>query len=113
MITHLLNRTVDVWREETEPDGSGGWTTEWVRVLEGAATRIAQPTPEERFVAMQAGANLDARAYFGSGVEVHRGDELRDSDETYRVTSTIYPSTPGVYVRADCERIQRAEGGPS
>ena len=110
MIGHLLNRSVDVWREERTPDGSGGWFTEWVRVHEDVPMRIAQPSAEERVVAMQAGARLDGRAYFRHSVDVQRGDELRSGDVVHRVVATVGPSSPGVYRRADVERVQHAEG---
>ena len=109
MIGHLLNRTVTVWREERTETGSGGWTTEWVD-KGSRKVRVSQPSAAERLVADRAGAALDAHVYAAHDADIGRGDQLRSSGETYRVTATISPSVPGVYLRADCEHIQTQKG---
>ncbi len=107
----MLNRSVEVYRETRTPDGSGGHAVVWALVSTEAA-RIAQPSTAERVVALQAGAAWDARVYVRPDADVRRGDRLQGDGETYRVDSTVRPSTASVYLRADCERIQVQGAAP-
>lgn len=110
MISHLLNRELQLWRVQSESDGSGGQVDTWVH-QDTRARRVSQPGASERLLAEQAGAALDAQIYGAADDGMRRGDELRDAStgEVWRVTGTVGPSVPGVYRRADCELIQ-AEG---
>jgi hypothetical protein len=108
MISHLLNRTLEVWRPATVDDGAGGQQTTRYQAGHEPA-RLSQPSAAERTAAQQAGATLTQVIYFAAGADVMRGDELRADGEVYRVLATVVPSEPA-YLRADCERTQ-AEGG--
>lgn len=107
MIAHLMNRTMDVFRERLSSDGAGGSVSSWERV-DTVQVRVSQPTTAERVTAQQAGSELSARVYLDPRTDVRRGDELRTVSEveTYRVVSLVRPSV-AVYLRADCERVQR------
>lgn len=107
-IGHRLNRSLRHWRIEREPNGSGGWVTTWVD-RGPVRCRVSQPTAAERLLAQQAGAAHTQPVYLAPDTDVRRGDELRDTGETWRVTATFYPSVR-VYVRADCELIETDEG---
>lgn len=107
-IEHWLNRTLQVWRPATAPDGAGGQAVTYVRQPADVAAKVDQPTAAERMLAAQAGATLAHPVYLLPGADVRRGDELRGDGEVLRVVSTSGPSTPR-YLKADCELIE-AEG---
>lgn len=109
-IGHLLNRSVEVWREATVPDGAGGQQTTRVQVAT-LPVRISQPTAGERVLADAAGADLTHQVYLDPGADVARGDELRDPDgRVLEVLAVIGPSATK-YMRADCQQRQ-TQGGP-
>lgn len=105
MITHLLNRQLEVWRYSTVDDGMGGRTGTWWHAATVAARR-SQPTATERQVAQQSGAHTTDVVYLQHDADVARGDELRDGGEVLAVLATLAPSKPA-YLRADCQSRQR------
>lgn len=107
MIGNLLNRSVEVYREQRSPDGAGGSVASWEHVATVRA-RVSQPTAAERVAAQQAGSELSARVYLDAHTDVRRGDEVRtpSGTEVYRVVSLARPSI-AAYLAADCERVQR------
>lgn len=104
-IDHWLNRTLQVWRPETTPDGAGGQHVTYVRQPEDVAAKVDQPTTTERLLAQQAGSEHTHTVYLSPAADVRRGDELRGDGQVLRVLATITPSTPR-YLRADCQLIQ-------
>lgn len=108
-ITHLLNRTLEVWRTSRVPDGLGGWTTTKVRQPDDVAAKVDQPTASERMLAQQAGSEHSHNVYLLSTAAVLRGDELRGEGQEFRVLAVVEPSGP-VYRKAECQLIQK-EGG--
>lgn len=114
MIGHLLNRTLDVWRPETVPDGSGGQTVTYTQVG-SVRVQVNQPTVEERLLAQQAGANLSHIIHALPGVDVVRGDELDGAlpsdvpdGSRLRVVSAVSNSR-STYTRIEAE-ITQIEG---
>jgi SPP1 family predicted phage head-tail adaptor len=103
-IERWLNRTLEVWRPTTVPDGSGGQVVTLVQVGEVRA-KVDQPSAAERLVAAQAGAEQTRPVYLLPATDVRRGDELRDGSLILRVVATVTPSTPD-YLRADCTWTQ-------
>ena len=99
-----LNRRLEHYRREEEPDGSGGVMTDWVR-LGSVRARVSQPTAAERVAAQQAGAEHTQPVYVQPRADVRRGDELRGAEGAWRVTAVFRPSEP-VYLRADCKLTQ-------
>lgn len=114
MISHLLNRTLDVWRPETAPDGAGGQTVTYAQIGH-VRVQANQPTTEERLLAQQAGVNLSHIVHARFGVDVARGDEL-DGDlpsdvaagRRLRVISAVSNSRQ-TYTRIEAE-ITQTEG---
>lgn len=111
MIGHLLNRTVTVHRPQTTPDDVGGYTVAYVEVGEIRA-QVNQPTPAERQLAAQFGANLSHVVHALYGEDVRRGDELGGelpSDvpvgSRLRVISAVSDSR-STYTRVECEITQ-------
>jgi hypothetical protein len=105
-VTHLLNGTLDVYRRTETDDGQGG-TDYTYGVLELARkVRLVQASAREQFEAEQAGASLTHKVYQNHNDDIQRGDEYRSGSTQYRVMNVVEPSTPGVYLRADVERIQ-------
>lgn len=104
-ITHLLNRTLEVWRTTTVSDGAGGQETLLVRQVDVAA-KVDQPSASERMLAVQAGSEHTHSVYLEPTAGVLRGDELRGDGQTFRVLAVVQPSTP-VYSKADCQLIQQ------
>lgn len=101
---HELNRTLAVWRPDTEPDGAGGQDVDLVQVGTVRA-RISQPSAAEQVAAMQAGAVHTQAIYLLPDADVRRGDQLRGDGQVFRVKATFSPSAP-VYLRADVELIE-------
>lgn len=109
MIGPLLNEVLTVYRATFEDDGRGG-RTKTVAVWGTVRARISQPTAEERTVAAQEGATLDAIVHvpYGSGVE--RGDEIEDVGPRHlRVLSAVHDSSR-TYDRLMCQVIQGGHG---
>lgn len=110
-----LNRTLEVRRPTTVPDGYGGQTT--TLVLQGTVrAKVDQPSPTERLVAAQTTSRHSHNVYLQPGADVRRGDELHGTDphgttQVFRVQAVVQPSAP-VYSKALVELIQ-AEGEPS
>lgn len=113
-IGHLLNREVEIWRTQREPDGAGGWvqTRVFSHRLEA---RISRASVRERAFArsevgdMQGAAELTHILYFDDGSDILRGDRVRDpafNDEEYRVIGTQRATNPDVYIRAEAELLQ-------
>jgi SPP1 family predicted phage head-tail adaptor len=104
-ITHLLNRTLEVWRIAREPNGSGGYRTTPVRQADVAA-KVDQPSASERLLAMQGGTEHTHSVYLQPTADVRRGDQLRGDGQTFQVLSVVQPSTP-IYSKAECQLIER------
>lgn len=113
MIGHWLNRTLQVWRPATTPDGTGGQTVTWAQSGTVAA-KVDQPSTSERMLAQQAGSEHTHNIYLHPAAvpAVRRGDELRDpgTGEAWRITSVVHPSTAR-YHKASGVLIQ-SEGEP-
>ena len=104
MISHWLNRTLQVCRPATSGDGTGGQQVIYVQQADVRA-KVDQPTTAERMLAQQAGARHTHTVYLLPTADVRRGDELRGGGQVLRVLATSTPSTPR-YLRAECELIQ-------
>ncbi|HEY5836179.1 phage head completion protein [Streptomyces sp.] len=105
-IGHLLNRTLEVWRELGEDDGYGGRRT--VRSLAGQVpAKVDQPSAAERTLAQQSGSEHTHTVYLLPDADVARGDQLSGDGDTFRVLSTVTPSAPA-YLKAECALIQAA-----
>lgn len=104
MISHLLNRTLQVWRPVTSPDGTGGQDVTYTPVGEVAA-KVDQPTATERQAAGQWAAEHSHTVYFRAGADVARGDQLRGDGQRFRVLATLEPSR-GTYLKAPVELLQ-------
>lgn len=105
MIGHWLNRTLQVWRPHTAPDGAGGQTVTYVRHPADVRAKTDQASAAERILAQQAGSVHTHSVYLPPGADVARGDELRGDGQTLRVLSTVQPSSTR-YLKADCELTQ-------
>ncbi|GGZ27993.1 phage head completion protein [Streptomyces nitrosporeus] len=106
-ITHLLNRTLEVWRTTTVPDGAGGEETTLVRQADVPA-KVDLPAASDRLLAQQAGAAHTHDIYLLPGADVRRGDELRGGGQVFRVGYVVEPSAP-VYRKAQAELKQRGD----
>ncbi|MFJ9382024.1 head-tail adaptor protein [Streptomyces sp. NPDC101455] len=106
-ITHLLNRTLEVWRPVSSPDGYGGQTIALALQPAPVAAKVDQPSASERLVAAQMRSDHSHDIYLQPSADVRRGDELRDADtgEQWRVLAVVAPSTP-VYRKAQAQLIQ-------
>lgn len=105
MIGRWLNRTLQVWREITAPDGAGGQISTWV--LQGEVrAKVDQPSATDRMLAQQTGSKHTHSVYLLPSADVQRGDQLRGAGQTFTVHAALQPSGPR-YTRADCELIQR------
>ncbi|MER5892396.1 head-tail adaptor protein [Streptomyces sp. NPDC001876] len=101
-----LNRTVEVWRMTTTPDGGGGQSQGWA-LASTPRGRRSQPTARERQAADQSEARLDFTWYFSPTADVRRGDELRETTgAVHKVFAIFEPSVDGTYLRADCTTRQ-------
>ncbi|MDX2623850.1 phage head closure protein [Streptomyces sp. WI03-5b] len=100
-----LNRTLQVWRQTTTPDGAGGQVSTWVMQGEVRA-KVDQPSAADRMLAQQAGSNHTHSVYLLATADVQRGDQLRAAGQTLTVHAALQPSGPR-YTRADCELTQR------
>lgn len=105
-IRHLLTWQVEVWRPTTTSDGSGGWTTTWVRIAAAQRTRLSQPYAYANETGAQSGADVTYHVYLEPSADVRRGDEIRTRDgQVLEVTAVVGPSVP-MYLRADCTARQ-------
>jgi hypothetical protein len=105
-ISHLLNRTLDVWRPAASDDGYGGRPT--VPIQQGEVrAKVDQAATSERALGPSAGSPHTHDIYLEPTADVLRGDQLRGDGDTFRVISTVTPSTPA-YLKAECEQIQPA-----
>jgi SPP1 family predicted phage head-tail adaptor len=100
----LLNRSLDVARETSAPDGMGGTTTTLATVGTVAA-KVDQPSTAEQQVAAQSGSRHTHNAYFAPTADVRRGDTLTGDGDTFDVLSVVEPSEP-IYRKAQLELIQ-------
>jgi SPP1 family predicted phage head-tail adaptor len=107
-ISHQLTRTLDVWRPETAPDGSGGQTVTLTQVGEVWA-KVDQPSAEERAVGQQWGAEHSHNIFLDPDADVRRGDELRGDGQTFRVLATVQPSRP-IYRKCPASELTQIEG---
>ncbi|GAA0989236.1 head-tail adaptor protein [Nocardiopsis tropica] len=105
---HLMNTSVTVWRVVLADDGGGGQTEAWAPQGEQPA-RLSQPTARQREVGDQENAHLTHVVYLRPGVDVRRGDQLRQPGLRLEVVAVFEPSVRGTYLRADCTSRQ-AEG---
>ena len=104
-ITHLLNRTLEVWRTVATSDGAGGQDTTLVRQADVAA-KVDQPSASVRMLAAAAGSEHTHDVYLLPSADVRRGDELRDDGQTFHVLSVVQPSAP-IYSKAECHLFQK------
>jgi head-tail adaptor len=105
MIGHLLNTDLTVYRASFTADGRGGRTKAMASVGTIRAM-VAQPSDQERQVAEQFGARLDALVYTAFGADVNRGDELDDGGaRRWRVISKEINSR-STYERLHCTEVQ-------
>uniref|UniRef100_UPI0015F02740 phage head completion protein n=1 Tax=Streptomyces phytophilus TaxID=722715 RepID=UPI0015F02740 len=98
-VGHWLNRTLQVWRPSTEPDGAGGQKVTYVRQPVDVRAKVDQPAAVEHIEAGKGGAEHTHPVYLDPAADVRRGDELRGTDgrgtaQRLRVVSTVTPSTP-------------------
>lgn len=107
MILDLLNRTLEVWRSTSTPDGSGG-TTEAFGQVDTVAAKVDQPSTQEQLVAAQSGSRHTHNIFVLPTADVRRGDELRSDGQAFTVESVIEPSEP-VYRKCQAELIQSEE----
>ncbi|WP_431772185.1 phage head closure protein [Streptomyces cucumeris] len=108
-VAHLLNTSVEVWREVKVSDGGGGSSTSRQKVATLRA-RASQPSARERQAADQSGAELTHIYYFAPGGDVRRRDELRRGGQVLTVIAVYEPSVSGTYLRADCSARQPTTG---
>ena len=111
-ITHLLNRTLEVRRRVSAPDGYGGQTSSLALQPAPVAAKVDQPSASDRLLAAQTSSKHSHDIYLQPSADVRRGDELRDAgtDERWLVLAVVAPSTP-VYRKAQAQLIQ-GEGEP-
>jgi hypothetical protein len=107
MIRHLLNASVDVYRSTYTDDGQGGRTSSVAKVGAERA-RIAQPTAQERAIAAELGAVLEAVVHFELAADVQRGDELDDGGARRLRVQSVVSDSSRTYKRAECQRIEGA-----
>lgn len=105
MISHLLNRRLQVWRAFTSDDGAGGQTVTWNQIST-AKFRMSQPSAREREVAAAEEAELTHVLHTKPKVDVARGDELHDGNGmALEVMATMVPSK-SAYLRVECRSEQ-------
>lgn len=111
-ITHLLNRTLEVRRPVSAPDGYGGQTATLALQPDPVAAKVDQPSASDRLLAAQTTSKHSHDIYLQPFADVRRGDQLRDAgtDEQWLVLAVVAPSTP-VYHKAQAQLIQ-GEGEP-
>ncbi|MCY0919608.1 MULTISPECIES: phage head closure protein [unclassified Streptomyces] len=104
MIGRWLNRTLQVWRPSTAPDGLGGQiVTRQQR--DDVRAKVDQPSASERLLAAQAGSEHTHTVYLAPSADVARGDHLHGRGQVLRVLAVIEPSSTR-YRRAECELVQ-------
>ena len=109
-------RTLNVWREMSIPDGSGGQTV--LFVLEGPDLfKVVQSTAEERIAAQQSGGEHTHNIYAEPDVDVRRTDRLAPAGVNpnntlgyYRILGTATDDV-GSYDYAKW-KAERVEAGP-
>jgi head-tail adaptor len=104
-----LNRTLEVRRPTTVPDGTGGRATVFVRVGEVRA-KVDRPGASDRGMAGRTESLHTHTVYLLPDADVARGDELHGGGQVLHVHHVHEPSSPN-YRRADCELTQ-TEGSP-
>lgn len=104
MVTHLLNRSMQVWRPTATADAGGG-QDETLAHLDTVPVRLSRPTDREREISQQERGWVDYDVYLAPDTIVARRDELRDDELTLKVLATMQPSEP-IYTRARCEQQQ-------
>jgi SPP1 family predicted phage head-tail adaptor len=109
-VARRLNRTLEVWRPVTTPDGAGGQATVLTQVGTVRA-KVDQPSAADRMLAQQSGSRHTHTVYLLPAADVARGDELRGAGQRLAVHHVFSPSAPN-YRRADCELTQ-SEGEPN
>lgn len=105
MIGHWLNRSLQVWRPHTTPDGTGGQDVALVRQADDVRAKVDQPGAAERTLAMQAGNEHTHTVYLLPSADVARGDELRGRGQVLKVVAVAEPSSTR-YRRAECKLIE-------
>lgn len=101
-----LTEELEVWRPTKVEDDLGGEVVTPVQ-QPNVRAKVSQPAAAEQIEAQQAGTTMTMIVHMRPDADVRRGDFLhrRDGDQL-RVKYTIAPSEP-VYLRADCELLQR------
>lgn len=105
MISHWLNRTLEVWRPVTAPDGAGGETVTMTDQESDVAAKVDQPSAVEQQVAAQWGSTHTHTIYCLPDVDVQRNDELRGDGQIFKVLATFQPSTPR-YLKVQAELVE-------
>jgi len=115
VVTHLLNRSLHVWRPSQAADGSGGFTVTYID--RGAIhCQVSEAPGTEQLTAAQLGASHTHNIYCEPDADVFHNDKLAPTgvdpntpgtSEVYRVMATTVPSTSR-YLKAECEREERA-----
>jgi hypothetical protein len=91
MIRHLLNRSLEVWRPQTSPDGQGGQTVT-VTLVGSVAAKVDQPTAAEKEIGQAWAAEHTHTIYLTRSADVARGDELVGDGQRFRLLATLQPS---------------------
>lgn len=107
-VSHLLNRTVLVFRHADTSDGAGGRTSVLDQVGDaGFPCRLSQPGAVEAEYGASASAEISQVVYFDPDTDIRRGDVLQDESTqmVYRIVSVIEPSV-AIYRKALCEGYQ-------
>lgn len=104
MIKHLLNETLEHWREERIPDGAGGWYKEWVK----KGNVRGRMKPGTGFTETYRAATLEAlmiwTLYVEPGQDIERDDQIRKGNEIWwKVIGTYEPSQKGYYMAVELE----------
>ncbi|WP_060880162.1 phage head completion protein [Streptomyces scabiei] len=112
MIAHWLNRTLQLWRPESTPDGYGGEDVTYVRQPDDVRAKVDQPSTGDQLLAAQTRSKHSHDVFLLPDADVRRLDELRDeaTGESFKVLAVIGPSSP-IYRKAQAQLIQ-GEGEP-
>lgn len=107
MIRHLLNASLDVYRDTFTNDGRGGRTSTMAKVGTVRA-RVAQPSATERMVAAELGAVLEHVVHVEHVADVLRGDELDTGGARRLRVQAVVSDSSATYKRLECQVV---EGG--
>lgn len=106
VISHWLNRSLEVWRPSTTGDGAGGTEVTYVQQPDPVMAKVDQSSMAERERANQWGAEHTHSIYLEPDADVLRGDELRGDGQVFRVLGWVSPSSERYRKAASSERVQ-------